>query len=1242
MTLTSPGGWKKWIKDVIDKIDVVTTKPEKIKIIEATQAELFDLLETETAIWYDDEKNLEDLKSKFDDIWDDKELNDTIVDLKNKTRMAWAESETEPIPTDKASNSDKTTISGNVSDAFEDLCEIGLFTEANVEYGKLVGSWNPLDDIVKSISDPTKLPGEIKKFIKKDNAPFEINDTLWANERGEYVRYLVAYFTALLHTITKDKLSKTTANEAALFFTKWPDILATLKWIFHSNKQKDRIDKMYNPLKKLNEKWPDKPIDLGDKTLNHTDADPTEILRELHDDFESPDIDKLDYKISCTSWPDLEIDGWDLCAEHDEDAIKDLKYKGKKIWEVYLDNKDTSPNRPLFKVNLLSWTELNATASDIIWDFPLNPSFDIIGTKKIDFGGGKSWKVSLKKPLTMKISTWRDIFAWEELDLNAVISDMWDEEGGLHKESAAMKAEEEIKQMYKDAWKWWILTKAKIFFWRWIMRKNRIRKYMKWTAWKSFSDDDMLNDLVSHAADRHDLEVKQWWWKWIYGVKLEDTLSGTDLDSLQDLCQEYLTTWLSDAEFQERFNNWLSRPVIQGKIKNKLWDWVDAPHLGTNILLKLKEQKDHLKLIEDIQTKIESSITNGTDPTADVEKLIDDYIDTYKKNPAIFERFMEFKKNADLNKAKDEFKLYLNHQKGLMKARFNNVNISLGLLSGGKTAYNINNADREKNWQYKCWKWMDKHPWITTGATAATLMVWVPYVGTAIAWGWWVAALAGLSVGALNYVKKWTHNTKEQNTHEKNLVTDYEKTQKKIEEREKTLSKGKYYTSWKRYKAHRNLKLYRDTTQQIEKEFTTPELINQITELIKKWQKENDPIKRGKIEKNLCYWLFQWKARLDLHRKYWHNFLASIDGKSREKDMNNLENSLLSWLEAICWMHNKKDLLNHVKLHNISAREISDGSGANKIDLISSDVLWDACYTYNDILDKLKKDYEAKTAAFKKWRRKSAARCGALTGATTFGISLGMQYLSGNLGGNWGTNSGNTPPSWTEQPTPADTPLKFESAKEHFDLGKFDILDNWTQNDILSRSKDIFSHPSLTDWSSVTINFWWATDATWVIPGRLGPAVYEGKLAHVKQAIEGLHLDSNIEKSFIDCLKDRPWEAVNGGWFTNDALHGMRCAELLEETARWIAQSANPTGKWVELLLNFDPSLSIAWSSTHTASERFVQATYDVLTKATVDPLPPTPNPSTSGGWSAASFLKYLNFPVFWNQVKDDVHNVEA
>ena len=112
----------------------------------------------------------------------------------------------------------------------------------------------------------------------------------------------------------------------------------------------------------------------------------------------------------------------------------------------------------------------------------------------------------------------------------------------------------------------------------------------------------------------------------------------------------------------------------------------------------MKEQKDHLKLIEDIQTKIEFAITNGTDPTADVEKLIDNYIDNYKKNPAIFERFMEFKKDAD----KNEFNSYLNHQKGLMKARFNNVNISLGLLSGGKTAYNINNADREENWQYKC------------------------------------------------------------------------------------------------------------------------------------------------------------------------------------------------------------------------------------------------------------------------------------------------------------------------------------------------------------------------------------------------------------------------------------------------------------------------------------------------------------------------------------------------------------
>ncbi len=1235
MTLTSPGGWKKWIKDVIDRIDVVTTKPEKIKIIEATQAELFDLLETETAIWYDDEKNLKDLKSKFDDIWDDKELNDSLYELQNLTNGAWGKSETEPKVSDKSDAADSAKVIGAIMDDFKKLKKLLWIKEKDPS--EFNNPWGSLHEVAKNVGSPVNLVLNLNNFITWGNPKLSC---LKEDDHKKYARYLIAYFCALWHTVDKGKLSNSTAVKALKFHVNnFPKILDTLSWIIHKDKEIGKIDKIYAPLSKLNLKWPDKPIDLGDKTLNPVDADPTEISRELHDDFESPDIDKLDYKISCTTWSALEIDGWDICAEHNKDGIKDLKYKGIKIWEVYLDNKDASPDRPLFKVKLYSWNNLKAIVPDITWDFPLDLSFDTIWTKKDILGAGK-WSVAIKRPLTMKISTWRNIFAWEELNLNAVISDMWDEEGGLHKESAAMKAEEEIKQIYKDAWKWWILTKAKIFFWRWIMRKNRIRKYMKWTAWKSFSDDDMLNDLVSHAADRHDLEVKQWWWMWIYGTKLQDTLSGSDLDSLQDLCQEYLTTWLSDAEFQERFNTWLSRPVIQGKIKNKLWDWVDAPHLGTNILLKLKEQKDHLKLIEDIQTKIEFAITNGTDPTTDVEKLIDDYIDNYKKNPAIFERFMEFKKDADLNKAKNEFNLYLNHQKGLMKARFNNVNISLGLLSGGKTAYNINNADREENWQYKCWKWMDKHPWITTGATAATLMVWVPYVGTAIAWGWWVAALAGLSVGALNYVKKWTHNTKEQNTHEKNLVTDYEKTQKKIEEREKTLSKGKYYTSWKRYKAHRNLKLYRDTTQQIEKEFTTPELINQITELIKKWQKENDPIKRGKIEKNLCYWLFQWKARLDLHRKYWHNFLASIDGKSREKDMNNLENSLLSGLEAICWMHDKKNLLNHVKLHNISAREISDG--VDKIDLISSDVLWDACYTYTDILDKLKKDYKEKTAAFKKWRRKSAARCGVLTGATTFGISLGMQYLSGNLWWNWGTDSGNTPPSWTEQPTPADTPLKFESAKEHFDLGKFDILDNWTQNDILSRSKDIFSHPSLTDWSSVTINFWWATDATWVIPGRLGPAVYEGKLDYVKQVIESLHLDSNIEKSFIDCLKDRPWEAVNGGWFTNDALHGMRCAELLEETARGIAQSANPTGKWVELLLNFDPSLSIAWSSTHTASERFVQATYDVLTKTTVDPLPPAPNPTTSGGWSAASFLKYLNFPVFWNQVKDDVHNVEA
>ena len=65
----------------------------------------------------------------------------------------------------------------------------------------------------------------------------------------------------------------------------------------------------------------------------------------------------------------------------------------------------------------------------------------------------------------------------------------------------------------------------------------------------------------------------------------------------------------------------------------------------------------------------------------------------------------------------------------------------------------------------------------------------------------------------MNAIKKRSHYTKEQNTHEKNIVTDFRAEQEKIRERQDRALNGKRYQR-KKYKAKRQLALYDQSTQE--------------------------------------------------------------------------------------------------------------------------------------------------------------------------------------------------------------------------------------------------------------------------------------------------------------------------------------------------------------------------------------------------------------------------------------------
>jgi hypothetical protein len=99
----------------------------------------------------------------------------------------------------------------------------------------------------------------------------------------------------------------------------------------------------------------------------------------------------------------------------------------------------------------------------------------------------------------------------------------------------------------------------------------------------------------------------------------------------------------------------------------------------------------------------------------------------------------------------------------------------------------------------------------------------------------------------MNAIKKWTHYTKEQNTHEKNIVTDNANEKAKLDKRHDIALNGKRY-SWKKYKANRQLALYNDSTQQnIEISNTITDAITDICSEVRKLT----PQEENYLKKNL-------------------------------------------------------------------------------------------------------------------------------------------------------------------------------------------------------------------------------------------------------------------------------------------------------------------------------------------------------------------------------------------------------
>ena len=707
-----------------------------------------------------------------------------------------------------------------------------------------------------------------------------------------------------------------------------------------------------------------------------------------------------------------------------------------------------------------------------------------------------------------------------EFDLTASLSDV----ENIHLENARYKAEEQIKEKYRNLNKSDVIRKLAwkltLFLSRGLTRKKLIQEEMKKAKNKPFGDDAAVNLELGKGVNRQELE------SFFQGKNAEVVFK--DIPELNQLSIDFIKGKVSESDFQTQFNTIVKNQSWQERQKN----WIkNINYLGTNILEKLKFEKAQLELVNELAERLDQWAD-----TTEVQTKIEDFLKSYQKNPDFLGKVKADLAARNITNIKGYFKL----QKAKRAMALENLKMELKLFTDKKSAYQIDNSDREKWWIFKRGKKLDKLPRWTQAAGFAGIGALVGLTGGAL--GLWVVGTSALTTGTFagmtgfkNFIKKWTHYTKEQNTHEKNMTRNLSNELAKIEKRKQdSLLKGA--KNWYRsYRAKRQLNLYNNATQDF---FGTKEISKKLLDF---WATLNTPSDTEKAE--ILNTLVDAKARLGAYYETGHNFLASEDLAHIESDMNELHMAI----DMVC----KKLGLKYAEID----------SETTKKNLIS--------------------DYNNSFSAFKKQRTKLAGKYGAATGIASFLSAWGLQAMMGTG-------------MYSQEAVPWSTISKPNiSGKEYFGLGSSDLgnVNTWW-GQIHDGVKNAFD--GLGDNATVNIHYGAGTDATQVLPWSklLDTSAYQDKITDVIREIDTLPLSKDQKLAFIKQLHDEPWKVEwNSKVFTSDILHGQRCAEWLLETARGLAHS----GSKVVPEFSYDSAMNIAGSKIREQSERFFDINMEIV-----------------------------------------------
>ena len=783
----------------------------------------------------------------------------------------------------------------------------------------------------------------------------------------------------------------------------------------------------------------------------------------------------------------------------------DERSQNPKEWEnISSPTEDTSSQEPKEWENISSPTEDKNPQNPKEWENNSSPTEDRNSQKP------KDWEKQDPEYV---------------FDLSAVLSDTQN----IHEEQARLAAEELLKTKYADISKRNVFKKGAYFLQRGRKRKEFIKDFMK------NASQDAFGDQVENAASRHSRELQN-------GLKTIDQKAElVSIPELNLLSRGFIEGSIDEETFQNQFNSLLeTNPKIKAALK-------EMKYKGTDILQNLKLEKEQYQLINELAQTLDK--WGNVDQ---VSAKIEDFIKKYQQNPDFLNAISSDLDKKDLEKLKK----YFHHQKAARKMALENLQIKLKVLTGGKSAYQIDNSANEKSRVHKLGKKLDKIPrylQVPGYAGAGVLLglaggpLGLGVVGTSILTTSTFAATSGFT----NFIKKRTHYTKEHNTHEKNLTHDFDAEQIKIAQWQEDLEK-KWAKNWrKRYKAKRQLDLYNNSTQKdiIKTEDFTKDLLWFATSLrpLTPWDRES-----------LTHLLMEGKARLDAYYETGHNFLASSSKEVVESDMLKLHKALQLWAEKLGIAYDEND--NQSLISKAEERE--------------QEIL------YKHIKEQLLTDYSTANKHFKSQRRRLASKYGVGSALLSAGTAIGMQYMMGT--GMFSTESVSHTVSSTSN----------ASSNANFNLWSHQLAEG---NQIHSTVADQFS--SLGDKANVVAHYGAGTDATLVRAGSqaLWESAYQAKVNAVADQIKHLALSPDQKASFLKELTNRPWEMDRSKAFTNDYLQGDRCAEGLLQMAKGLADSGNQT-----LIpdLAYDAGRSIAGSTLHNLGERSFNLGLEITTQA--------------------------------------------